>query len=168
MPELGIADLHHYTLKNLTALTSSYQCSTFIFHLWPPKALLCQHQHSLLTLVSSISVHTIESCLLVHSRDHKGQQSFSFAFRHFVNIQHAIFHGEAIPYVEHCLTFFRIWVLTHSSSMQCVPFCGATSFLCSSISGKWPTMHPCPLPVPLPSWSHAWVPPWVCGLATHH
>ena len=43
--------------------------------------LLCQCQHSLLTLVSSISVHTIQSCVPMCRRHHKGQQSFSLTFR---------------------------------------------------------------------------------------
>ena len=74
MPELGIAE------PLLLYLQKLYSIDILIPMLdnHPPslatKSALCQHQHSLLTLVSGILVHVIESCSSVFRGKHKANK----------------------------------------------------------------------------------------------
>ena len=82
--------------------------------------LFCQCQHPMLTLVSSILVHTIQSCAPMCGRHHKGQQSFSLTFRHDVHIQQSFPDGQIVPDTKQHLALFRVRMFTHACLKQSI------------------------------------------------
>ena len=82
----------------------------------------------MLTLVSGISVHTIQSCTPMCGWHHKGQQSFSLASRCDVHVQQSFPHGQIVSEMKQHLAFFGVRMFTHACLKQSISFCGVTFF----------------------------------------
>ena len=72
------------------------------------------------TLVSGISVHTIQSCVPMCGRHHKGQQSFCLTSRCDVYIQQALPNGQIVPGMKQHLALFWVQMFTHAHLKQSI------------------------------------------------
>ena len=136
VPLSGTWGFRDSSLKCKTALTTPHQNLAVVSHQRPPKAFLCKGQGSLLALVPCIVMYTIQNCVVLGGRNHKGQDS-CLSPKHDAYIQEPFTQDQAVPHVKKHMALLHLCIFIQVLPQECIPFGKGVSFWCTSTCGKW-------------------------------